>query len=45
MIIVSEYDAKLDWNQIKAADLILDVGCIESQFKSEFLLGSGGQSF
>ena len=44
LIIVDEYDVRLDWYHLKAADLKLDVGLIESQFKSEFILGSGRQS-
>lgn len=44
LIIVNEYDARLDWNHFKAVDLKLDVGLIESQFKPEFILGSGRQS-
>ena len=44
IVIVSEYDAKLDSNYIKSADLQFDEGLIGSQFKSGILLGPGGQS-
>ena len=43
-IFVAEYDARLEWNHIRAADLKLDVALIEFLFKSEFLLGAGRQS-
>ena len=39
--VVNEHDAIWDRNHIKAADFKFDVGLIESQFKPEYLLGSG----
>ena len=44
LIIANEYDVKFDWSHLKAADLKLDVGAIESQFKAEFTLGPGQPS-
>ena len=42
IVLANEFDARLDWNHAKAADLKLDVGLVESQFKAEFIFGSGG---
>jgi len=44
LIIVDEYDVRFGWMPLKAAELKLDTGAIESQFKSEFTLGPGLQS-
>ena len=44
LITVDEYDVRFDWMPLKAAELKLDTGAIEPQFKSEFTLGPGLQS-